>query len=296
MYEREICGQWGWARAPSGQAEVAELRELLTTCQHLCLLEGEDSWVWDLDYGEGFSVKSLKEIFAINLGLEESHLFEWNNFVPKKVGILAWRAEMERIPVLFSLAKRGVEVESIICPVCEEDLETAEHMLVSCEFAQSIWSIISVWCKVPTIFAFSTRDLLELHKHALLSSRKAKTFHAVCLTTIWCLWCVRNRWVFERKPPRLRSVIAEIKFRNFCLLKGETVEELLTRFSHLAAEMTKQKMEPSQSDQIDTIKNSPSNSYSTFLLVLKENSVFKKEDLTALEFMQKIEERAYDMI
>ncbi|XP_076937070.1 uncharacterized protein LOC143604495 [Bidens hawaiensis] len=101
MYEGEICGQWGWVRAPNGQ-------------------------------------RSLKEIFAINLGVEESHLFEWNNFVPKKVGILAWRAEMERIPVLFSLAKRGVAVESIVCPVCEEELESAEHMLVSCEFAQSI--------------------------------------------------------------------------------------------------------------------------------------------------------------
>ncbi|XP_076901327.1 uncharacterized protein LOC143555704 [Bidens hawaiensis] len=222
MYEENISGQWSWVRAPNGPAEVAELCELLTTCQHLCLLEGEDSWVWDLDYGDGFSVKSLKEIFAFNSGSEENYLFEWNNFVPKKVGILAWMAEMERIPVLFSLAKRGVAVESIVCPVCEENLESAEHLLVSCQFAQSIWSIITNWCKVPAIFAFSTRDLLEFHKYALLSSRKAKTFHAVCLTTIWCLWCTRNRWVFERKSPNLRSTVAEIKALSYLWVKNRS--------------------------------------------------------------------------
>ncbi|MFS7917042.1 hypothetical protein Hanom_Chr03g00184461 [Helianthus anomalus] len=40
----------------------------------------------------------------------------------------------------------------------------------------------SLWCRVPPIFAFSTKDLLELHKNrtkiALLKARKGTLFRA----------------------------------------------------------------------------------------------------------------------
>ncbi|XP_076927472.1 uncharacterized protein LOC143591034 [Bidens hawaiensis] len=109
---------------------------------------------------------------------------------------------MERIPTLFSLAKRNAISASVVCPICEEEIESAEHLLVSCSFAQSVWCIIAGWCKVPPIFAFSIRDLLELYRFSCLPTRKAKVFHAVCLATMWCIWKARNSLLFERKPVR----------------------------------------------------------------------------------------------
>lgn len=73
-----------------------------------------------------------------------------------------------------------------------------------------------------------------------------------------------------------KKVFLKFPFKCFCFLKGETVEETLTRFCHLTAEMENLMMEPSQSDQIDTVKNVLPISYSTFLLVLKENIFFQK--------------------
>ncbi|XP_076919732.1 uncharacterized protein LOC143580647 [Bidens hawaiensis] len=172
---------------------------MLLLCQQVRLVEGDDHLVWGLDEGCGFSVRSLKVGLEASLEMESSYLMEWNNFVPKKVGIHAWRVEMERIPVLFSLAKRGIPVPSVVCPVCEVEVESAEHVTISCYFAQSVWSVIETWCKVLPIYTFSVKDVLELHRHSSLSSRKAKVFHAVCLTTIWCLWRARNAVVFERK-------------------------------------------------------------------------------------------------
>ncbi|XP_076916423.1 uncharacterized protein LOC143576135 [Bidens hawaiensis] len=135
MYSGELCGKWGWARSPYGSVEINELRELLAACQQVCLYEGEDKLVWDLDDSGTFSVRSLKQKFAMNLNVGENYIIKWNNFVPKKVGILDWNVEMERIPVLLALARRGVVVGSMVCPICDEDIELAEHLYVSCQFA-----------------------------------------------------------------------------------------------------------------------------------------------------------------
>ncbi|XP_076911244.1 uncharacterized protein LOC143569147 [Bidens hawaiensis] len=176
---------------------------------------GEDRLVWALEDNGEFSIKGLKCTFNTNWEAEGSYQFEWNNLVAKKVGILAWRAEMERIPTLFSLLKRSIMVASVVCSLCEEEVESAEHLFVSCPFAQSVWSIIDTWCKVPAIFTFSVRDLLEMHKYSRLPKRMAKAFHAVCLTTIWCIRKTRNSSVFERKPACIRSMIGEVKALSF---------------------------------------------------------------------------------
>ncbi|XP_076952750.1 uncharacterized protein LOC143626583 [Bidens hawaiensis] len=56
-------------------------------------------------------------------------------------------------------------------------------------------------------------------------------------------------------------------------------------FSDDISEMNNFKMPPSEEDQINTLKYAPPASYSTYLLVLKENGFFKKENLSTLEFV-----------
>ena len=92
-----------------------------------------------------------------------------------------------------------------------------------------------------------------------------------------------------------KKVMLKYQFRNFNIMKGETVEEMCTRFIHLIAEMDKMDIETLEKDKIDTIKSILPSSYSTFLMVLKENKYFANEDLTAMEFLQKIEAREFDL-
>ncbi|XP_076931546.1 uncharacterized protein LOC143596729 [Bidens hawaiensis] len=181
MFDGEICGQWSWSRGPQLLAEINELRDLLVECREVRLTGDSDLLVWGLEDGPSFSVKSVKNKLALGAVVDGRYSFEWNRFVPKKVAILAWRAEMERIPSLFSLAKRNIPFGSLLCPFCSEELETAEHLFVTCQFAHLVWSVISCWCKVPPIYAFSTRDLLELHRFSCLPNRKAKVTRYVSL-------------------------------------------------------------------------------------------------------------------
>lgn len=115
-----------------------------------------------------------------------------------------------------------------MCLICEEEVESAEYLMISCRFAQLVWSVISSWCKVPSIYAFTIRDLLEMHRYTSFSKRKAKAFYAVCLTTIWCVWRAQNALVFEGNPIILNNVVGEIKALSYLWVKHRGKNTSLT--------------------------------------------------------------------
>ncbi|XP_076888484.1 uncharacterized protein LOC143538932 [Bidens hawaiensis] len=197
MVDDQICSTWEWSRAPRSGSELEELRQLLLLCQGVVLEGGTDTVGWELDGVGGFSVSSLKDRLKDVRFAVPNYTITWNNWVPGKVGILAWRAELNRVPVLSILYKRNIIDGSLDCPACGESEETTEHFFVSCGLAQEVWQAITLWCKVPYIFAFSVRDILDLYKFTKFPRRKAKYFHAVCLVSIWCLWKARNDMVFN---------------------------------------------------------------------------------------------------
>ncbi|XP_076916444.1 uncharacterized protein LOC143576173 [Bidens hawaiensis] len=119
-------------------------------------------------------------------------VFKWNNWIPIKVGFVTWRAVLNRLPTFQALARRSIPVSSTECPICGREEESVDHILFLCEEAQAVWCLISQWCKIPPLYAFSVQDLVELHRYMSAPKNKAKAFHAICLITIWCLWKKRN--------------------------------------------------------------------------------------------------------
>ncbi|XP_071714322.1 uncharacterized protein [Rutidosis leptorrhynchoides] len=47
-----------------------------------------------------------------------------NTSVPLKVSIFTWRASLLRLPVRIELDKRGLDLDTIRCPLCDDDLES----------------------------------------------------------------------------------------------------------------------------------------------------------------------------
>ncbi|XP_071718114.1 uncharacterized protein [Rutidosis leptorrhynchoides] len=65
-----------------------------------------------------------------------------NKAIPLKVDIFVWRVKLLRLPVRVELDKRGVDLDSILCPICKINLETVDHSLTQCPnmFFGSIFS------------------------------------------------------------------------------------------------------------------------------------------------------------
>ncbi|KAJ0535737.1 putative RNA-directed DNA polymerase [Helianthus annuus] len=195
--------KWDWKRCVGAGVERAELQQLDNMIMPPMLSDVKDRWIWALDGLGKFTVASLKKLLQDNRFEPAPYVIKRNNWVPRKVDILAWRAELDRIPTRCALIRRNINVTSNLCPLCSEYPETVEHLFISCEFAQMVWNVVSQWCKLSPVFAFGMRDILDGHSYVSGSPKLKKAFHAVCLTTLWCIWKSRNELVFQQKHSSL---------------------------------------------------------------------------------------------
>ncbi|XP_071703962.1 uncharacterized protein [Rutidosis leptorrhynchoides] len=115
-----------WAYPPMGRTD-SELIELRDTVQNLQLIEDKkDCWNWNLNSKGTYTVKDCSVLVdkvilprAVN-SIESLR----NGLVPKKVEVFIWRARLGRLPVRFELDKRGIDLNSVRCPICDGDIET----------------------------------------------------------------------------------------------------------------------------------------------------------------------------
>ena len=48
----------------------------------------------------------------------------------------------------WNLSRKGVEVASLLCPICSFSMEVSDHVFVSYELAVSIWKRIFCWLDI----------------------------------------------------------------------------------------------------------------------------------------------------
>ncbi|XP_021975210.1 uncharacterized protein LOC110870332 [Helianthus annuus] len=183
---------WRWKRPVTSASEQEEL-------------------VWKYDKSEYFTVASIKNISATVSRSVLEYLFFWNKLVPKKVGVVSWRALSERLPTQVALAARNVYIADNRCLFYRDYEETCEHLFVSCQFTQSVWLIIFQWCKTPPTFAFSLKDIRDAHVFLNGSKMKRMVLNAIAQVVIWCIWRLRNEIVFGQATPNITKVVEESK-------------------------------------------------------------------------------------
>ncbi|GJX36970.1 gypsy type transposase [Tanacetum coccineum] len=52
---------------------------------------------------------------------------------------------LNRLPSRVNLDKRNIEVDSLLCPSCLEDVETINHTFFNCGLAKDLWALLAKW-------------------------------------------------------------------------------------------------------------------------------------------------------
>ncbi|XP_035836174.1 uncharacterized protein LOC110935680 [Helianthus annuus] len=211
---------WAWSRSILSDSEQQELSDLLLLLCDFNGGEGLDTWVWKYDNSGVFSVASIKITAATESNPVPGYGFHWNKLVPKKVGIVSWRALSERLPTRVALAARNIQIADTRCLLCEEYDETSDHLFVACQFTQSIWLIVAQWCRSQPTFAFSLKDILEAHNAVHGSKKKKLVLNAIAQVVIWCVWRMRNEVLFGQASPSVSKVVEEVKSMAFLWIKN----------------------------------------------------------------------------
>ncbi|GJS97287.1 retrovirus-related pol polyprotein from transposon TNT 1-94 [Tanacetum coccineum] len=145
------------------------------------MLGCRDRWRWALHESGDFTVKELtklveEKILDVN---NEGDSTIWNKWVPKKVNIFVWRALKGRLPVREELDKRGIDLDTLLCPSCGDVVESCSHCLVMCNFAMSVWEKIFSWWNIGNVNAFSIEELFSFSGNANIPNRSSRLWQAV---------------------------------------------------------------------------------------------------------------------
>ena len=183
---------------------------------------GQDGWIWDVEGQSEFSVKGVAALLLQRYGYGSNFVIKWLSWVPLKCSIMAWRAEMNRIPTKEALAHRNIVIQDTSCSWCRATVETEVHVLVGCFIAANVWDRISTWCRIPPIFAFSIQDLLQLYKTGPGCKMKKKILHGIVMVSMWAIWKARNDTIFNGAQPSVELILSSVKSLSFLWFKNRT--------------------------------------------------------------------------
>ena len=213
-----VC--WSWKKAPGSTAELAERAELEGLLNDCALTSGKDRWVWNDNKCIVFTVAGVKRWLKEPSSNVEPFDFKWCKWLPSKCNIFMWRAFLDRLPTKLALRKRNVQVEDSVCVLCGDNDETTEHVFTGCGFAAGVWNGISVWCRMPQIYAFSVKDLVNIFEQCGYSEIKKKVIQGVIIITSWRLRKARNERIFTNKVSKVADIVSEVKVLGFLWYKN----------------------------------------------------------------------------
>ncbi|XP_076936225.1 uncharacterized protein LOC143603273 [Bidens hawaiensis] len=215
----EFGWKWDWIRYPNSAQEMAEWEKCFQIMTLAVWKGGQDAWEWLGDSRGDFTVRSVKKMILKEKEDVNNYVMKWSKWVPAKCNIHVWRAEMNIIPTRMALVRRNVPITNDLCVFCELGNESADHINTGCMVAAIVWDHVSKWCRVPPIYGFSVRDLLELHKSCKLGLVEKEAFHGIVIIVCWRVWKARNEKVFEGKDIKIEDIIGDIKSLGFLWFK-----------------------------------------------------------------------------
>jgi len=143
------CQSWnlGWRRERFEWEKHLEAQLMETISSVKWIMEGNDRLKWvDNDQQEYF-VKSGYRVLNKEELMQMSEEFQvlWSLIITPSVAVCAWRLLLDRLPTRDNLARRGMQLTSVRCPMCQEGEETAQHLFTTCKVAQKVCDLYERW-------------------------------------------------------------------------------------------------------------------------------------------------------
>ncbi|XP_071692431.1 uncharacterized protein [Rutidosis leptorrhynchoides] len=209
-------GNWNWTRSPSGRA-IDDLTELNNFISSVSLYDCPDSWKFTLDSSGTFTTSTMSKLInALKYGVHSKSItLPRNKFVPQKVFIFSWRVIQQKIPVRCELDKKGIDLHTILCPLCNQHTETIDHALINCHNVTSIWlQILDWWNQINTSIS-NINDAIISDQGLSYTSIGSSLWQATKWITCYIVWKHRNLKVFKRKEWNPAWIISEIQTQSF---------------------------------------------------------------------------------
>ncbi|GJU88366.1 RNA-directed DNA polymerase, eukaryota, reverse transcriptase zinc-binding domain protein [Tanacetum coccineum] len=155
---------------------------------------------WQISEDGKFSVKDLRDLIdEKTLGSTgRQFVTPWCKSIPKKVCVFIWRLYHGRFPVRTILDDIGIDLHTLLCPSCNDVVESLDHCFVLCPKVQLLWKRVFEWWALENIDVFSVQDVLNLTDINSFNGINRERWKAVIWSTLYIIWSNRNQLIFRR--------------------------------------------------------------------------------------------------
>ncbi|GKA39865.1 RNA-directed DNA polymerase, eukaryota, reverse transcriptase zinc-binding domain protein [Tanacetum coccineum] len=109
---------------------------------------------------------------------------------------------LNKLPSRVNLDRRGIDVQSILCPICNDDVETVNHIFFTCSMALDLWALLAKWWELDFPLCANMSDWISWLDNSSLSFKVRVILEGVGGTLLWSIWSFRNKLVFCSSPPK----------------------------------------------------------------------------------------------
>ncbi|GJW91349.1 RNA-directed DNA polymerase, eukaryota [Tanacetum coccineum] len=113
-----------------------------------------DRWKCDLESSGDFSVASVRKIIYDNSLSDVDSKTRWIKYVPIMVNVHAWKVKTDSLPTRFNVSRRGIDIDSIMCAICDNGVETSRHLFFYCCMVRQIVRKITRWWDVVEVESY----------------------------------------------------------------------------------------------------------------------------------------------
>ncbi|GKC63932.1 RNA-directed DNA polymerase, eukaryota, reverse transcriptase zinc-binding domain protein [Tanacetum coccineum] len=183
--------------------------------QGIVLSDKSDTWDWSLNVSSGFSVASVRTLVDSHILDASPVATRWNRSIPIKINVFLWRLSLNKLATRVNLDRKGIDVDSTLCPLCMEDVETVNHIFFSCNMAMVLWGLFASWWELDIPVCANVEDWFGWIDSLHRSNRIKSIIEGAGSTLLWCIWKFRNELIFSSQPPKKSTLWDSILSLSF---------------------------------------------------------------------------------
>ena len=123
------------------------------------------------------------------------------------------------------LRRRGLQ-HPPRCPLCDQEQETIEHLIIGCVVSRAIWhEVLDEW-HMQSWMPIPDMDLIDWWTMQRTPSSQRRDSWSVVILVMWCIWTHRNDVVFNGASVSASGTVRKIReeielWRRAMILRSE---------------------------------------------------------------------------